>query len=112
MYFFKKSGIYLFIILIIVSIYTDLTSGSLLPPNNNSIPAKQTEPTNTRKFKVKKVKVRSGDTVLSIVEEINDLLPALDINQIFDDFQLINHTNPHKLIIGDYYYFPIYMIIP
>ncbi|MGY0692905.1 hypothetical protein ACW2QC_08950 [Virgibacillus sp. FSP13] len=108
MNFFKKSGIYLFIILIIVSIYTDLTNGSLLPSNNNTIPEKQTESTNTRKFEIMKVKVRAGDTVLSIVEEINDSLPAFDINQIFEDFQLINHTDPHKLIIGGYYYFPIY----
>ncbi|GGB29191.1 hypothetical protein F3157_00175 [Virgibacillus dakarensis] len=108
MYFFKKSGIYIIIILIIVSIYNDITSGTSLSPTEEPRQTNSVETIHSKRFKVIKVKVQAGDTVLSIAEEVNSTLSALDMNQILADFKLINRTSSHQLNIGEYYYFPLY----
>lgn len=112
MYFLRRAGIYLIIILAIMSIYNDLTSGTSLLTDNKPPSSEHAKQQNTKQFTVVKVKVQAGDTVLSIVEEVNQSLSSLDMKQIFTDFQLINHADPHQLNTGDYYYFPLYAIVP
>ena len=54
------------------------------------------------------IKVSAGDTVLSIMEEINDL-DTLDIEQIIRDFERLNPgADIHFLVPDDFYYFPLY----
>ncbi|WP_188453643.1 hypothetical protein [Virgibacillus oceani] len=105
MNFLQKSGIFLIILLLIVSVYKDLTSGSFesdekkIQFNTDQV---------SKKYKVIKVKVQSGDTVLSIMEEVNNNSKSLDITKLLSDFNAINDVDPHNLRVGHYYYFPLY----
>lgn len=103
----QKWIIFVVTILIIISIYHDLVNGTAV---NSTTVSQQTstEENTTKKFHVVKVKVHAGDTVLSIAEEVNGSLETLDMKQIFDDFRLINHTDPHNIKTEEYYYFPLY----
>ncbi|MEC5422240.1 hypothetical protein QGM71_01870 [Virgibacillus sp. C22-A2] len=67
-------------------------------------------PTAIIKFNVIHIKVQPGDTVLSIVEELNeDTLDSLDISQLISDFKMINpNSDPYNLQAHHYYYFPLY----
>lgn len=61
-------------------------------------------------FKAIKVKVQPGDTVLSLMEKVNNYeLDNLDIDKIIADFKQLNPlVNPYDLKINHYYYFPVY----
>ncbi|WP_099158522.1 hypothetical protein [Virgibacillus ndiopensis] len=106
MNFLQKCGIFLVILLLIISVYKDLTSGTQESLElNKPIEIEQT----SKKYKVVKVKVQSGDTVLSIMEEVNNNNKTLDITKILSDFKAINNeVSPHELKVGNYYYFPLY----
>lgn len=100
--------IYVFIILFIVSIHKDLTVGT--PLNNKPEIHYDNNTIVQESLTATKVKVNKGDTVLSIVEELdhqND--KQLDISQIQADFKALN-PNVETLHIepGKYYYFPSY----
>ncbi|GGJ83191.1 hypothetical protein GCM10007063_02130 [Lentibacillus kapialis] len=104
----KRLFIYVLIVLFLVSIHKDLTVGTPM----DSEPEMQN---GTKTFKQEsltavEVKVNEGDTVLTIVEELNDQNDKqLDIPQIQADFEALNpnvqalHVEP-----GEYYYFPLY----
>ncbi|MEN1970516.1 hypothetical protein WMZ97_20870 [Lentibacillus sp. N15] len=104
---FRKSVIYIVIILVIAGIYHDLTDGT---PVQSPKHEQKMGPQNkvTKQFQVVQVKVQAGDTVLSITEQLNESLATLNMEQIFDDFFMINHTNPRHIKNGTYYYFPLY----
>src|SRR5690625_5763881 len=56
-----------------------------------------------------KVRVQHGDTVLSIIEQINHQLPEQDIEQMIIDFRSINpNIDPYNLQGNTIYYFPVY----
>lgn len=105
MQFIKKSSLFLFIILLIVSVYKDLFTGSSLPSHSNDTKIQDNIP-----HEVLKVKVKKGETVLSIVEKINQMEHNdLNIQSIMDDFQVANpNTDPYQLKPGMFYYFPLY----
>ncbi|WP_051681369.1 hypothetical protein [Virgibacillus alimentarius] len=106
---FKRICIILFLFLFIMSIYKDLTTGIIKNTLNTKIDTEITEKANIR---TAKIKVYPGDTVLSIVEQINNnhhQTPNIDIEQIIIDFKKINpDADPYKLEIFKYYYFPLY----
>ncbi|TFJ94101.1 hypothetical protein [Lentibacillus salicampi] len=105
----KKLLIYIFAVLFLVSIYQDLTAGT--PLNSNPNPQKQDNRTLEQEtLTAIKVKVNEGDTVLSIVEKLNDQSNRpLDISQIQTDFKALNpHVEPLHIKSGTYYYFPLY----
>lgn len=106
MYRFQKWSVYIIILLAITSIYHDLTDGSHISPTNEH--KQQKENVDTRQFTVVEVKIESGDTFLSITEQLNDSLTTLDINKISEDFTKINHIDPHNIKRGTSYYFPLY----
>jgi len=110
MYFIKRIFFYLIIILLIVSLYKDLTIGTSHFNDNKfnhtqQIYLKEQE----SKLSVIQVRVQPGDTVLSITEQINQQLPHLDIMQIMNDFKTINpNVEPYHLQSDTVYYFPLY----
>ncbi|MBP1968683.1 hypothetical protein J2Z83_000777 [Virgibacillus natechei] len=62
------------------------------------------------KFDAQYVKADPGETVLTIVEGINNNnIKKMAPKQIITDFKLINPSiDPHNLRPNHYYYFPLY----
>ncbi|GAB4073433.1 LysM domain-containing protein [Barrientosiimonas marina] len=108
----KKITKFLFIlciILFLVSIYNDLTNGTVLQTDLNS---HDHQPEKQLQLTAVKVKVQTGDTVLSIVERLSDQDQSMNqqnVSQIMTDFKTLNpDTSPLEVEAGDYYYFPVY----
>jgi len=101
----KKIIIYALIFLFLLSIYKDLNSGSLL---SNLDTKQETVPIND--YKAVYLKVQHGDTILSIIERINEKnMDRMDITQIMEDFELLNpNILPEEVKVDHYYYFPTY----
>ncbi|MFD1363039.1 hypothetical protein [Lentibacillus salinarum] len=109
----NKPLFYTFILLFLISVHKDLTVGT--PLNND------TDGQNEQNLKMSaeqetitiiKVQVQQGDTVLSIVEAINQQrnhVNQLDISQVLSDFRTLNPgVEPLNIETGNYYYFPAY----
>jgi hypothetical protein len=101
----KKIFIYILVFLFLFSVYKDLDGGSL----QNRLET-LTENASITNYKAVYVKVQHGDTILSIVEDINEkTMQIQDINQILEDFRLLNpNVNTDQLKVGHFYYFPSY----
>lgn len=123
----KKLALTLLIILFLVSIFKDLTEGTAVKsdfPNQdeqnvkeqNASPEatkkdKEEQPVNKKSdsFEIIQRKVDPGETVLSIVEKINDSKSDVQIKQILDDFNQLNPgVDPHQLRTDTEYLFPLY----
>lgn len=112
----KRIGITLFVLLIGYSLFYDITIGTLplLKPKAQEATAQPAMDSSTSvqkqaDAKYKQIEVKSGDTVLSIVEAINKkgTLPAVDT--ITNDFKKLNtNESPSKIRIGKTYKFPLY----
>lgn len=102
MYFFRYICLSFIIILLAISLYNDL--------KKESISIVEDEINETVPYRVAKVKLERGDTILTISERLNeDQLSQLSIEQILSDFQQVNpKVDLHSLEVGNYYYFPIY----
>ncbi|GAA0443229.1 hypothetical protein GCM10008983_20520 [Lentibacillus halophilus] len=102
----KRFILYMFIILLVISIYKDMTTG-ILPDTSSKLTTDNTH--ETEKLTVVRVKAGKGDTVLSIVESINELNNQVAVSKILDDFRSINpDTDPFHVKSGEYYFFPLY----
>src|SRR5690625_5498148 len=99
----KKVLIYILIFLLLFSVYKDLNIGS--SGNNRSSSTNSVSITN---YNAVYVKVQHGDTILSIIENINrENISVMDMDQIIEDFKLLNpNINPYQLKTEHYYYFP------
>ena len=112
----KRIGIALFVLLIGYSLFYDITVGTLplLKPKAQEAAAQPATDSSTSEQKqadaeYKQIEVKSGDTVLSIVEAINKkgTLPSVDM--ITNDFKELNtNESPSKIRIGKTYKFPLY----
>ena len=101
----KKLIALLFILLIGYSVFFDVTKGTL--PSTESIPV-TTSPDDKALPSYKEIKIKSGDTLLTIMEREEGKL-VKPINTIMLDFQELNDgVSPHELQIGKTYKFPIY----
>lgn len=110
MYFIRNMFIYLMVLLLALSLYKDLTIGTT-PFNENKLqPIEQTNLKKVEnKLSVVEFRVQPGDTVLSVTEQLNHQLVALDVTQIISDFKTINpHTDPYQLQFNTTYFFPVY----
>ncbi|WP_164216128.1 hypothetical protein [Virgibacillus sp. YIM 98842] len=101
----KKVLIYTLIFLFLFSVYKDLNVGSL--ENNINSPSNSVSISD---YNAVYAKVQHGDTILSIVENINgENLNVMDMDRVLEDFKLLNpNVNPYELKAGHYYYFPLY----
>ncbi|MFX3623814.1 MAG: hypothetical protein ACE3JP_07210 [Ectobacillus sp.] len=106
----KRLAITVFILLIGYAMFYDITVGTL-PLMRTEQKAKPTatqpkETTENASYKV--IEVKSGDTVLSIVEQISKRKPP-SVEMVVKDFQKLNpKESPSKLRIGKSYKFPSY----
>ena len=102
----KRLTLYGIIILLLISIYKDITIDEVFPMYEDEI-------IQTNKgFHVLKREIQNGDTVLSVLEEINDIkqLEQINIDQMIKDFKMLNqNVNPYQLQQGKYYLFPKYL---
>jgi hypothetical protein len=104
----KKTIINIFIILLLVSIYKDLTLGTDIS-HNIKREDNPTEGLDKQAFDILKVKIEAGDTVLTVMEKINPSLSDLNIEQIMEDFSLLNpNIDPNHLQSNRFYFFPKY----
>ncbi|WP_067730444.1 hypothetical protein [Oceanobacillus damuensis] len=106
MYTLKKLSLYIFIILLLISIYQDLIlNRTTIIPDNDAVPADYHEG-----YMIAHFKVLPGDTVLSITESLNSKnTKQLDIQKIMNDFKELNPTtDPLNLKPYTEYYFPVY----
>src|SRR5699024_9177704 len=86
-----KTLLYIFIILFVISLYKDLTIGTQLHSTDNQQSDKYEK--EIKDINAMRVKVKQGDTVLSIVEQLNNkTINTMDIKQILADFKALNPT--------------------
>ncbi|RYL90422.1 LysM domain-containing protein [Sporolactobacillus sp. Y61] len=84
--------------------YTDLTSGSL--PGGQQV-RENAGSTRQTAIPYKNIMVTPGDTLLSVIERVNQSVP--DISQVMQDFTRLNPSvDPNHLQIGRTYAFPVY----
>src|SRR5690625_6057711 len=82
MYFLKILFIYLMSILLIISLYKDLTKGISFSNNTKPKQMQQIYPKEQKgKLQAVAVRVQAGDTLLSVTEQFNQQTPELDIDQ-------------------------------
>ncbi|RLL48065.1 hypothetical protein D8M04_01945 [Oceanobacillus piezotolerans] len=103
----KKYILYIAIILLITSVYKDLSLGT------NQIEHYRSDviltDKNINNYTIIRLKAESGDTLLSIVESINESKTSLSPEKILTDFMELNPTSdPYHIKVGEWYYFPIY----
>ncbi|HEX6922297.1 MAG TPA: LysM domain-containing protein [Bacillales bacterium] len=97
--------------LVIYTIYYDLEYGTL-PQTSKAATVQshkqQHEQKKQQQIPSKKVKVKPGQTVLSVVEQLNGS-SAAPIQKIVHDFKQLNpDTDANQIQIGQTYRFPIY----
>src|SRR5690625_3995088 len=97
----KKLSLFILILLLFLSISHDLSKNMEQQyPKTNSDADQNTQ--------IAAIKVQHGDTLLSIVEEINDL-NQLHVDEIIKDFRNLNPDSDYRsLIPNQLYYFPLY----
>lgn len=103
----KKLAGFLFIVLIMFSIYNDLSNGSLpTAVSTNKIEAKTVVKESAPYFEYE---ILPGDTVLSVLEKNLDGPLPVSITKAVKDFQeLNNNIEPTAIHIGKTYKFPDY----
>lgn len=102
----KRLSILLCVCLILMSIYHDL-SKSFSPISYSK---EKLDEQITEHYTVVPVKISSGDTLLSINEQLNPtFLNEVDMEQLLQDFMTLNPSvDPQHLLIDEIYYFPKY----
>ncbi|KGX87606.1 hypothetical protein N781_13010 [Pontibacillus halophilus JSM 076056 = DSM 19796] len=112
----KRLLLVAFVILFLLSIRHDLTVGVFANTTdiNKEAPTevnednKQIEKPSNRYQSVKHT-VKAGETVLSIVENLNRTGPPVTMEQMILDFESLNPTiDPHQVQVNKTYKFPVY----
>jgi hypothetical protein len=107
----KRLVITILVLLIGYALFYDVTVGTL-PLLHTYSKQKQaasvavSKDQNSKTFK--SIEIKSGDTVLSVVEQINKKEPP-SVEKVAADFRKLNPgASPNKLRIGRSYKFPLY----
>lgn len=100
----KKSIALIGTILLLLSIYHDLQKDKMVRDEILSVTF------NDETMFVVKKRVKPGDTMLSLVEEVNGgKLHQFDIDKIMNDFKNVNpNLKSNALTVNEYYYVPLY----
>lgn len=101
----KRLVAFILLLVVIYAVYVDLSKGTL-PIVVETTTAVETEEKTIQFFEKE---VRSGDTVLSIIENQLDSGVSVPIQQVTEDFKQLNEGIPaEKIQIGKTYKFPNY----
>ncbi|MDC3413373.1 hypothetical protein NC797_10580 [Aquibacillus sp. 3ASR75-11] len=124
--FLRKTFIAILVLFFIVSIFKDLTVGTVVPvekqdnqeEKENNTQNKQEDPKQTNQekdengknsYKIGRKEVEAGETVLSVIEQINQNDIPVPISQIIIDFKKLNPgVDPQQIEAGQQYLFPVY----
>ncbi|MBO9129623.1 LysM domain-containing protein [Bacillus sp. 165] len=107
----KRLAITMIALLIGYALFYDITVGTL-PLLHTYSSQKQTTTKSVANETISKLyknlEVKSGDTVLSVVEQINEKgIPSIE--KVVTDFRKLNpNSSPNKLRVGQTYKFPLY----
>ncbi|MGM8364597.1 hypothetical protein ACLIBG_03840 [Virgibacillus sp. W0181] len=106
MNWFKRMAIYLFVILLLMSIYNDLTKGTPLKSKDFFA---EDEVVTPKEIGVVKIQAHHGDTILTLSEKLEQTRTGkINMKDIITDFKTLNpDADPYKLDPGAYYYFPL-----
>ncbi|WP_059171150.1 FimV family protein [Bacillus sp. FJAT-27445] len=103
----KRIIIALFTVTLLISIYIDLTDGTL--PVSSAAPEKKAIVEVVPNKPHFTATVQPGQTLLSIVEKKHGKSSNVSIAKLVSDFQSLNSgASPEKLQIGKEYRFPVY----
>lgn len=109
----KKLGFLMVIIFLIYIIQYDIRYGTLIPVKAVPVNTQTEESSLPGKAKTAtphiKVKVKAGDTVLSIVEQLTHSSIPVPMDKVIADFKALNKgISPENIQIGKEYKFPVY----
>ncbi|WP_409251376.1 hypothetical protein V1502_14660 [Bacillus sp. SCS-153A] len=112
----KRMYIFLLIMIVSYSIYYDLKAGTLPKIEETAAPVIATEteeppPAVEEDYEIEHttVKIKSGDTILSLMEETLDGPLPVSIDQLIEDFESLNDgQSPHDIQVGKVYKLPVY----
>ena len=109
----KKLGFLTVIIFLIYIIQYDIRYGTLIPVKAVPVSTQTSENPSPDKAKTTapyiKVKVKAGDTVLSIAEQLTQGSIPVSIDKVITDFKALNKgISPENIQIGKEYKFPVY----
>lgn len=101
---FKKFLLSILIILVLISIFQDLSN-----INNNDFTEEPNIQSQHSQFNIIPVKVMPGDTVLSIIESLHQgRTSEAKIDQLLKEFRNLNPTTePTEIRVDHVYYFPL-----
>ncbi|MDR4888954.1 hypothetical protein RGU12_15700 [Fredinandcohnia sp. QZ13] len=104
----KRFFAFLAIAFILYIIYYDVSFGTLPVAKNETIEATEVI-AQTPNNPYTEIKVNAGDTLLSIVEKINEGKQISSIETVIKDFEVLNPDSQAELLkIGKTYKFPLY----
>ncbi|WP_077618820.1 LysM peptidoglycan-binding domain-containing protein [Bacillus sinesaloumensis] len=107
----KRLFTFLAIVFLLYIIYYDVKIGTLPSAKDEKIETIEviSQTPQTQSSPYKEVKVKAGDTLLSIVESLNEGKPISSIESVIEDFEELNPDSEAALLkIGESYKFPIY----
>lgn len=126
---FKRVSMFVIILLFLISLGRDLTVGTFPIEKTtstlaNAESAKQAPTVKrtsqpmyspsenvTKRYQRVQHKVTAGETVLSIMENLNKGGPPVTIQQMLSDFEVLNpNVNPHQIKTNQTYTFPKYQL--
>lgn len=99
----KRSILLIVIILLLISIYHDLQKDLTIHDKPKTVMM-------NKHFTVVKMKVMPGDTILTLIEQVNDdSLEQFNVEKLISDFKTVNpHLKSNELSVNEYYYVPVY----
>jgi len=104
----KRISIFLLTTIIGYIIYYDISIGTFRYLSSSSTQEVSSTVSN-ESIPYETIQIKSGDTLLSIVEQLSIMKKIPSSKRITEDFQILNpHDIPTKLIIGNSYKIPIY----
>jgi len=104
----KKIAVFMAAVIVGYSMYYDLAIGTLPSFSNPSSSSSAASPV-PGEAPHAIVKINAGDTVISIVEELEKGTLPVPIEQVVEDFRSLNNqAKPEEIQIGKEYKFPIY----
>jgi hypothetical protein len=113
----KRLCIFLLIMIVSYSIYYDLKAGTLPKAHEAAIQATVNQPQESLPDETVEeinieyitVKIKSGDTILSLMEEVLDGPLPVSIDQLIEDFETLNEGHsPQDIQVGRSYKLPVY----
>lgn len=104
----KRIVLWFLAIIVAYSVYFDITVGTLPSAKTAAIMTSTNGLSVQNGLNSKLVKVKPGDTILSLVERNEGTLPV-SIKRVIIDFQDLNNgIQPEKIQIGKEYRIPVY----